>query len=163
MLIALVGALIVSGILLSFYGSQKATEGLISEEFVLESNETIEIIAELDPATNELGVFVVQGPEFEVKNVNVYVSDPFGTQIISKRIEKNSVEERFDIASAGNYRLVIENGNQNPVQGIGVIGHMPDTSVISFGYTGFYLIVVGLIGIVGVGIYAIKNRKKPQI
>ena len=163
MLIALVGALIVSGILLSFYGSQKATEGLISEEFVLESNETIEITAELDPATNELGVFVVQGPEFEVKNVNVHVSDPFGTQIISKRIEKNSVEERFDIASAGNYKLVIENGNQNDVQGIGVIGHMPDTSVISFGYTGFYLIVVGLFGIVGVGIYAIKNRKKPQI
>ena len=158
---ALVGALIVSGIILSFYSSQKATEGLISEEFKLESNETFEIIAELDPATNTLGDFVIQGPEFEQSNVHANVMDPFGAQILSKRIEKNSVEERFEITSAGNYKLVIKNSNPHALQGIGVLGHMPDTSVLSYGYTGFYLVVVGLIGIVGVGIYAIKNRKKP--
>ena len=162
MLMALVGSLIVAGIILSFYGSQKATEGLISVEFTLEPNEKIEILAELDPNTNSLGVFVIQGPEFEEKNVFAQIVDPSGIQIVSSTIENNSVEERFEITATGNYKLIIENNNQNNVQGIGVIGHMPNTNVLSLGYTGFYLIIVGMVGIVGMGIYTIKNRKKSK-
>jgi hypothetical protein len=43
---------------------------------------------------------------------------------------------------------------------VAVIGPMPDAGKLSFGITGFYILIVGLIGIVGVGIYSIRNRRK---
>ena len=40
---------------------------------------------------------------------------------------------------------------------------MPDSGTLSVGITGFYLTIVGLIGIIGVGFYAIKNRQKNKL
>ena len=42
----------------------------------------------------------------------------------------------------------------------GVIGPEPDAAVKSIGFISLYILVIGLIGMVGVAIYAIKNRKK---
>jgi hypothetical protein len=43
---------------------------------------------------------------------------------------------------------------------VGVIGHMPDNTTISVGVAGFYLLIIGLIGIGGVGFYTIRNRHR---
>jgi hypothetical protein len=41
-----------------------------------------------------------------------------------------------------------------------VIGPEPDAGKKSLGFISLYILIVGLIGMVGVAIYAIKNRKK---
>ena len=79
---------------------------------------------------------------------------------MSLPIDRESFEERFEISSKGTYQLVVENSGLEELQVVGVIGHMPDKSTISVGITGFYLLIVGLIGIVGVGIYAIRKRNR---
>jgi len=61
-----------------------------------------------------------------------------------------------------NYNLDIENSGSDEIKIIGVIGHMPDNTALSVGVTGFYILLIGLIGIVGVGIYAVKNRRKEK-
>ena len=43
------------------------------------------------------------------------------------------------------------------------LGYMPEAGTLSVGITGFYLVIVGLIGIVGVGFYAVKNRRKNRL
>lgn len=159
-LIALVGGLIAAGIVLSFYGSQIITEDLSQKDAMVRAGDSLEITSDLDFDATNTGVYVVQIQNFEEGAIYAKVFDPLGTEIVSSAIDKESFEERFGITLGGTYRLLIENRGQDDAQIIGVIGPMPDPSKLSLGLTGFYILVVGLIGIVGVGIYAVRNRHK---
>ena len=157
-----VGGLIASGIILSFYGAQLTTQNLTVKEENLASASSLEVIAELDPIIGETGVYGIILDSFEDGKISVSVLDPDGTLILSNTIEKESTEERFEIISKGSYKLIIENSGSIETQIVAGIGHMPDSLTISVGITGFYILIVGLIGIVGVGIYSVRNRKKTK-
>ena len=157
-----VGGLIASGIILSFYGAQLTTQNLTVKEENLASASSLEVIAELDPIISETGVYGIILDSFEDGKISVSVLDPDGTLILSNTIEKESTEERFEIISKGSYKLIIENSGDIESQIVAGIGHMPDSLTISVGITGFYILIVGLIGIVGVGIYSVRNRKKTK-
>ena len=159
MMFAVVAGFIAVGIILSFYGSQVVTEGLLKDEKSVLPGENLEIIAELDPEKNAVGVYVIQNMNFKEDMVSAKVYDPLDTQLVSETIPKDSFEGRFDITSKGNYKLIIENSGEEAYI-IGVIGHVPEAGQFSIGLSGFYILIMGLIGIVGVGIYAVKNRKK---
>ncbi len=158
-----VGSLIAAGIILSFYGSQLTTQDIIVKEEIISPGSTVEVSVELDPKISELGVFAVLFEKYEEDSFSVSVYDPFGSKIISKIVEKESTEERFEIASAGNYKLEIENSGQEESQIVVGLGYMPGAATLSIGITGFYLLIVGLIGIVGIGVYTIRNRKKHNL
>lgn len=158
-----VGVIIAAGIILSFYGAQLTTQNLTVKEENLEPSSSIEVIAELDPAISETGVYGIIIDNFEVGKISISVLDPIGTQILSNVIEKESTEERFEIISKGSYNLIIENSGSLESQIVVGIGHMPDAGTLSVGITGFYILIVGLIGIVGVGIYSFRNRKKQRL
>lgn len=160
LLLLIVGLLIAAGIGLSFYGSQIITEGLDSGESTLEPGKTLEIQSKLDPSVTDTGVFVVQIMNFKPSSIEATLYDPYETQIISEKIEKESFEKQFEINNLGQYKLVIQNTGNEKFQVIGVLGHLPDKTKFSVGLIGFYVLLVGLVGIVGVGAYVIKNRKK---
>jgi len=156
----IVAALIGIGIILSFFGSQLITEGLtVGEQNIMPGN-SLQVLAELDPSISQNGVYVVQTKNFREGEIIVKILEPMGGEIISKTIDKNSFEDRFEISSFGTYKLFIENLGQEETQVIGVIGHLPDKSKLSLGITGLYVLTAGLVGVVAVGIYAIKNRRK---
>jgi len=150
---------VTAGIILSFYGSQVITEDFIQVDGNIGNGESIEVITELDPAINDVGVYVVQTMNFNQGDISVKIFDPSGTQMISKTVEIESFEEQFDISSKGSFRLIIENAGDN-TDVIGVIGHLPDTAKVAIGYTGFFLLVVGFFGMVVLGIYVVINRRK---
>ena len=156
----IVGALIIVGMALSFYGSQLITEDLVTEQAELISGETFEVIAELDPTISESGVYVVQTTDFEENAIYVKIQDPFGSQIVSTSVESESFEDRFEILSSGEYQIIIENTGSKDTTIFLAIGHLPDTSKLSVGITGFYILIVGMIGIAGLVILAIKNKRK---
>jgi hypothetical protein len=158
-ILVLVGGLLTAGIILSFYGSQVITEDLVQVDGSISNGESLETVAELDPEINNVGVYVVQTMNFNQGDISVKIFDPSGSQIISKTVEIESFEEQFDISTKGDFRLIIENAGDS-TEVIGVIGHLPDTAKFSIGVTGFYLLVVGLFGMVGLGIYVAKNRRK---
>lgn len=149
----------IAGLVLSIIGSQVVTAGLVSQDENLESGKSIEISVELDPLSNEIGVFVVQVMNFNEDSIYASIVDPLGVEIISVLVDKESFEERFEINTAGKYILKIKNQGEVNAQIAGLIGHMPQTGIFSIGITGFYLLIVGIIGVVLVGMYAIKNRK----
>lgn len=158
--LVIVGALLAAGVILSFYGAQLTTQDLTVKEENILSGDSLEISTELDPLKNSNGVFVIQILEDKENVLTAKISDPLGFEILSLPIDRESLEEKFEISSKGTYQLVVENSGLEDLQVVVAIGHMPDKSTISVGITGFYLLIVGLIGIVGVGIYAIRNRNR---
>lgn len=157
--LALVGGLIAVGITLSFYGSYVTVKDLTQVDGNIGDGESLEITIELDPIINEIGVYAVQTMDINKGDISIQILDPSGSQIISKTIEMESFQEQFDISDKGNFRLVIENSGDS-TEVIGAIGHLPDSSGNLISITGFFLLVVGLLGIVGLGIYVVKNRKR---
>jgi hypothetical protein len=97
---------------------------------------------------------------FEEGTISVSVFDPLGSQIISKIAEKESTEERFEVTSGGTYKLEIKNSGQKESKVVVGLGYMPDEATRLIGIMGASLLVVGLIGIVGIGVYSIRNRQK---
>ncbi len=159
----LVGALIAAGIILSFYGSQLTTQNIIVKEENLLPDSAVEVSVELDPSVGETGVFAVLLENFEEGTISVSVFDPLGSQIISKIAEKESIEERFEITSGGKYILEIKNSGLEESKVFVGLGYMPDAVTLSIGIIAFILLIVGLIGIVGIGIYSIRNRQKNKL
>jgi len=155
-----VGSLIAAGIILSFYGSQLTTQNIIVKEENILPDSALEVSVELDPSVGETGVYAVLLENFEEDAISVSVFDPLGSQIISKIAEKESTEERFEITSGGKYILEIKNSGLEESKVFVGLGYMPDAVTLSIGIIGFYLLIAGLIGIVGIGIYSIRNRQK---
>ena len=153
-------ALIIVGITLSFYGSQLITDELVTEQSELNSGSTFEIVVELDLSISKSGVYVVQTTNFKENSIHAKIFDPFERQIVSKIIESESFEDRFEISSSGEHRIVIENTGDEETVLFLAIGHLPDTSKLSVSITGFYILVIGMIGIAGLVIIAMRNRRK---
>lgn len=160
--LVIVGGLLATGIILSFYGAQLTTQNLIVNEGIVGLGESFEIQAELDPTKSETGVFVIQILDFTDNEITAKISDPLDYEILSKSFDKDSIEERFEIASKGTYKLIIENSSSEDIQIMAVIGYMPDKGTLSVGIIGFFILIVGLVGIVGVGIYVIRTKRKEK-
>ena len=159
----IVGSLIGVGIILSFYGAHLATQNLTVKEENLGSDSSMEVMVELDPSIGETGVYGILLAKFEENAVSVSVFDPLGSQILSKTVDKESTEERFKIGSSGSYKIVIENSGLEETKIVAGVGYMPDSNTLSVGIVGFDILVVGLIGIVGIGVYTIRNRRKEKL
>lgn len=159
----IVGSLIGAGIILSFYGSQLATQNLTIKEENLVPGSSMEVIVELDPSIGETGVYGILLAKFEENMIHVSVFDPLGSQILSETVDQESTEEQFRIDSGGSYKMVIENAGLEETQIVAGIGYMPDSNILSVGIVGFYILIVGLIGIGGIVVYTIRNRRKDKL
>jgi hypothetical protein len=155
-----VGCLVSVGIVLSFFGNQMIFEDLAKSEGVIKVGNKLEISTELDETVNKNGIYAVQILDFKEGMFSASVYDPLGIEIESQSINKEVFEGKFDIISSGTYLLVIESNSQDESKVYGVIGPEPDAGVKSIGFISLYILVIGLVGMVGVAIYAIKNRRK---
>ena len=161
--LVIMSSLIAIGIILSFYGAQLTTQNLTVREEKLVPGSLFEITTELNLSKGETAVYGILVENFKKDAISVTVIDPLGNQIISKTVDKESTEERFKIDSSGTYKLVIENSGLEETQIVAGVGHMPDNFAISVGITGLFILIVGLIGIAGIGIYAIRNKRKQKL
>ena len=158
-LFVIVGSIVGVGIILSFYGNQVIFEDLIKGEGQVKFGENLIIPVELDNTETQTGIYAVQIINFK-EGITAKILDPFDKEIESQLIDEEVFEGRFNIAVSGIYKLVIENTDEKEIKIFGVIGPEPDAGKKSLGFISLYILIIGLIGIVGVAIYAIKNRKK---
>ncbi|HEY4680142.1 MAG TPA: hypothetical protein VIH04_02625 [Nitrosarchaeum sp.] len=158
-LFVIVGSIVGIGIILSFYGNQVIFEDLIKGEGQIKFGENMIIPVELDSAETQSGIYAIQIIDFK-EGVTAKILDPFDKEIESQSMDEEVFEGRFNIAVSGIYKLVIENTDEKEIKIFGVIGPEPDAGKKSLGFISLYILILGLIGMVGVAIYAIKNRKK---
>jgi len=158
-LFVIVGSIVGVGIILSFYGNQVIFEDLNKGEGQVKFGENLIIPVELDNTETQTGIYAVQIINFK-EGITAKIVDPFDKEIESQLIDEEVFEGRFNIAVSGIYKLVIENTDEKEIKVFGVIGPEPDAGKKSLGFISLYILIIGLIGMVGVAIYAIKNRKK---
>lgn len=158
-LFVIVGSIVGVGIILSFYGNQVIFEDLNKGEDQVKFGENLIIPVELDNTETQTGIYAVQIINFK-EGIIAKILDPFDKEIESQSMDKEVFEGRFNIAVSGIYKLVIENTDEKEIKIFGVIGPEPDAGKKSLGFISLYILIIGLIGMVGVAIYAIKNRKK---
>ena len=157
-LFVIVGGIVCTGIILSFYGNQVIFEDLSKGEGQIKIGESLTIPAEIDNKETQSGIYAIQ--IMDSKGVKAKILDPSDVEIESQSINEEDFEGQFKIATSGTYKLVIQNTNDKEVKIFGVIGPEPDAGKKSLGFISLYVLIIGLIGMIIVPIYAIKNRKK---
>ena len=155
----IVSSIVGVGIILSFYGNQVIFEDLIKGEGQVKFGENLIIPVELDNTETQTGIYAIQIINFK-EGITAKILDPSDKEIESQTINEEVFEGRFNITMSGIYKLVIENTDEKEVKIFGVIGPEPDAGKKSLVSISPWILIIGLIGVVGVAIYAIKNRKK---
>ena len=157
--LVIVGIMIAVGAMLLIYGSQTITGDLVIEEGKINSLTQLEIKAELDPEINTQGVYAVQTIEGKEYDISAIVLDPLDVKIRDVSINRNSFEDNFEIDDAGTYTLIISTSESEEIPLVGGIGHVPDSTGVTISIVGFFVIVLGMIGIAVIGFMIIRQRK----
>ena len=157
--LVIVGIMIAVGAMLLIYGSQTITGDLVIEEGKINSLTQLEIRTELDPEINTQGVYAVQTIEGKEYDISAIVLDPLDVKIRDVSINRNSFEDNFEIDDAGTYTLIISTSESEEIPLVGGIGHVPDSTGVTISIAGFFVIVLGMIGIIVIGVLVVRQRK----
>ena len=157
--LVIVGIMIAIGAMLLIYGSQTITGDLVIEEGKINSLTQLEIKTELDPKINVQGVYAIQTIEGKEYDISASVIDPSQDKIRDVVINRNSFEDNFEIYDAGTYTLIISTSESEEIPLVGGIGHVPDSTGVTISIAGFFVIVLGMIGVVVIGFMIIRQRK----
>ena len=154
------GAMVALGLVLSVVGNQVILEGVSQGNGIVSLEQTLTVSGEFDNQETSVGIFAVQIMEFQDNTYSARVLDPFDIQIISQKIEQQTFEEKFDIFESGTYKLVIESTSNQESPVYAAIGPLPDAGKKYLGFISVYVLIAGMVGLVGSGIYAVKNKKR---
>ena len=154
------GALIGIGLILSVLGIQVTLEGISEGNGKISSSQTLTISSDFDSQDTSIGIFWIQTIEFKDNTFSARVLDPFDSVIMSLTINEETIEEKFDVLETGTYKLIIESTGSEETQVFGAIGPLPDADSKSLDRISWIILVMGMVGLVGSGIYAVKNRKR---
>ncbi len=155
-----VGIMIAIGAMLLIFGSQTITGDLVIEEGRINSSTELRIIAELDPDINTQGVYAIQTIEGKEYDISAIVLDPSNVKIRNVSVDRNSFEDNFEIDSYGTYTLIINTPDPEDIGVVGGIGHVPDSTGVTISIIGFFMIVLGMAGVMVIGFMIIRQRKK---
>ena len=153
-------ALIAIGLLLLVLGNQIILEGISQGDGKVSASQTLSVSADFDSQETSVGIFAVQIMEFKDNTFSVQILDPFDSEIIFQTINEKTIEKEFDVLETGTYKLIIEStSNEEPIV-FAAIGPLPDANKQLLGSISIIILAIGMIGLVVVGIYGIKYRRK---
>lgn len=153
-------ALIAIGLLLLVLGNQIILEGISQGEGKVSSSQSLTVSADFDSQEASTGIFAVQIMEFKDNIFSVKVLDPLESEIIFQTINEETIEKEFDVLETGTYELIIESTSNEEPMIFAAIGPLPDANKQLLGSISIIILVIGMIGLVVVGIYGIKYRRK---
>lgn len=161
LIIVIFGLLIVTGLVVSIVENQITLEGINQGNGKVSSIETVTVSVDLDREITPVGIFAVQIMEFKENTISAIILDPSNIEIISQKVNEETLEKEFDVFETGTYQLIIQSSDEDGIYVAGAIGPLPDAdkkfilSVIALS-----ILIIGMIGLATIGIIGIKNRKK---
>lgn len=161
LIIVIFGLLIVTGLVVSIVENQMTLEGINQDNGKVSSEDTVIVLVDLDKKITPVGIFAVQIMEFKENTISVIILDPSNIEIISQKVNEETLEKEFDVLETGTYQLIIQSSDEDEIYVTGAIGPLPDAdkkfilSVISLS-----ILMIGMIGLATIGIIEVKNRKK---
>jgi len=161
LMVVIAGVLIISGLIISVLGNQLTLEGIVQENGKVSSTQTVSISADFDADNTQIGIFAVQVMESKESTTYAKILDPSDIEIVSQKVNEDTIEREFDITETGTYTLLIQGSSDEEIFVTGAIGPLPDTDkkfIISIISTS--VLIIGMSGLVMIGIYLIVNRKR---
>ena len=161
LIIVIFGLLIVTGLVISIIGNQVTLEGISQGNGEVNLEQVVTVSVDLDRNETPTGIFAVQIMEFKENIISMKILDPSNNEIMFQEINENTVEEKFEVLETGTYELIIQSSNDKGIYVTGAIGPLPDENkknIISIISTS--ILLIGMIGLITIGIYGIKNRKR---
>ena len=159
--IVIFGLLIVAGLGISVIENQTTLEGINQGNGKVNSIETVTISVDIDKETSPIGIFAVQVMEFKENTISAKILDPSNIEIISQKVNEETLEKEFDIFDSGTYQLIIESSDEDEIYVTGAIGPLPDADMkIILSAISLSILVIGMIGLAVIGVFEIKNRKR---
>jgi hypothetical protein len=155
------GILIVAGLATSVIENQITLEGIIQGNGKVDVVQVVAISVDLDKNKTPIGIFAVQIMEFKENTFSAKILDPSGMEIISEKINEDTLEQEFKVLDSGNYELIVESSDDKERYVAGAIGPLPDANkklIISSIST--FCIIIGMVGLGIVAIYEIRNKRK---
>ena len=161
LIVIIFGLLIVVGLGTSVVENQITLDGINQGNGKVSSTDIVTISVEIDKEETSTGIFAVQIMEFKENTISAKIIDPSNIEIISQKINKESLEKEFDIFETGTYQLIIQSSDENEIYVAGAIGPLPDANKkLILSSVALIILIVGMIGLGMMGLLGIKNRKK---
>jgi hypothetical protein len=161
LLIVIFGILIVTGLGTSVLENQVTLEGITQGNGKVSVSETVTISVDLDKKETAMGIFAVQIMEYKENTFSAKVLDPSGMEIISEKINEDTIEQEFEIFDSGNYELIIQSSDDEESYVAGAIGPIPDAdNQIIFSTISIICTILGMIGLVIIAIWEIRNKRR---
>ena len=161
LLIVIFGILIVAGLGMSVIENQITLEGIAQGNGKVNSAQVVTISIDFDKEETSIGIFAVQIMEFKENTFSTKILDPLGNEIITEKINEDTIEQEFKILYSGKYELVIQSSDNKESYVVGAIGPLPNVHkklIITSSST--ICIIIGMIGLGIVTIYEIRNKRK---
>jgi len=152
------GALIGVGLVLLALGNQVILEDVNQGDGKISVNQDVTISTNFDSEKTETGIFAVQVMNAKENTISVKVLDPLDIEIISQKVNEETVEKEFDVFESGIYKLIIQSNSEEEIHVFGAIGPLPDEGKKSISVISIFVIIIGMIGLFGAGILKIKKR-----
>ena len=161
LLIVIFGILIVTGLGTSVLENQVTLEGITQGNGKVSVSEIVTISVELDKNETPMGIFAVQIMEYKENTFSAKILDPSGMEIISEKINEDTIEQEFEIFDSGNYELIIQSSDDEESYVAGAIGPIPDAdNQIIFSTISIICTILGMIGLVIIAIWEIRNKRR---
>ena len=159
--IVIFGILIVAGLGMSVIENQITLEGIAQGNGKVNSAQIVTISVDFDKEKTPVGIFAVQIMEFKENTFSTKILDPSGSEIISEKIDEDTIEQEFKILDSGKYELIIQSSDDKESYVAGAIGPLPDAEKkIIISSISTFCIIIGMIGLGIVATYEIRNKRK---
>ncbi len=152
------GAIIVIGLALLALGNQVILDGVSQGDGRISINQDITISTNIDSKETSIGIFAVQVMNIKENVFSATVLDPLDIEIISLKVNEETIEKEFDVLESGIYKLVIQSNIEEESHVYGAIGPFPDEGKKSISFISILVVIIGMIGLFGAGVIKIKKR-----
>lgn len=152
------GAIIVIGLVLLALGNQVILDSVNQGDGKVSINQDITVSTNIDSKKTSVGIFAVQVIDIKENIFSAKILDPLGIEIITLKVNEETIEEKFDVIESGIYKLVIQSSIEEKSQVFGAIGPLPDEGKKTISFISVYVVIIGMIGLFGAGILKIKKR-----
>ena len=161
LVLVIFGLLIVAGLGVSVVENQVTLGGINQDNGKVSSIETVTVSVDIDKEITPTGIFAVQVMEFKENTISAKILDPSNIEIISLKVNEETLEKEFEIFETGTYQLIIQSVDDEEIYVTGAIGPLPDADKkLILSSLSLAVLIIGMVGLAVTGIYEIKNRKK---
>jgi len=152
------GTIIVIGLVLLALGNQVILDGVNQKDGRISINQDITISTNIDSRKTSIGIFAVQVMNIKENVFSAKILDPLDIEIISLKVNEETIEKEFDVLESGIYKLVIQSNIEEESHVYGAIGPFPNEGKKLLSFISIVVVIIGMISLFGAGILKIKKR-----